>query len=210
LLSVESFKAWELLSKAPKFSYQYKRIKNTFEDLENGIATKAILAAKNADVDKINEKVLEIFAETTREKFIFKSADKIVNGTEDENLLYSPEFLNRQIISGLPPHKLEVSVGCTLMLLRNINPTQGLYNGTRLKLLAATPRMMRCEIITQGKYQGNQVIIPGIKLMPTEEGQTLNRVGIYLKEDVFSHGQLYVAVSRASGKAKKNPRTRSS
>jgi hypothetical protein len=33
-------------------------IKNTFEDLENGIATKAILAAKNADVDKMNEKVL--------------------------------------------------------------------------------------------------------------------------------------------------------
>lgn len=28
------------------------------------------------------------------------------------------------------------------------------------------------------------------------QGQTLNRVGIYLAEPVFGHGQLYVALSR--------------
>ena len=30
------------------------------------------------------------------------------------------------------------------------------------------------------------------------QGQTYKRVGVFLKEDVFAHGQLYVAASRVS------------
>ena len=33
------------------------------------------------------------------------------------------------------------------------------------------------------------------------QGQTLSRVGIYLGQDFFSHGQLYVALSRCRTRA---------
>jgi len=33
------------------------------------------------------------------------------------------------------------------------------------------------------------------------QGQTLSRVGLYLKKPVFTHGQLYVAISRATSRS---------
>jgi ATP-dependent exoDNAse (exonuclease V) alpha subunit len=33
------------------------------------------------------------------------------------------------------------------------------------------------------------------------QGQTLSRVGLYLKRPIFTHGQLYVAVSRATSRS---------
>ena len=72
-----------------------------------------------------------------------------------------------------------------------------------------------------GKFAGEKVLIPRIPLFPSEEelgftfrrlqfpikvcfslsinksqGQTLKRIGLYVKNPVFSHGQLYVGMSR--------------
>jgi ATP-dependent DNA helicase PIF1 len=110
------------------------------------------------------------------------------------------------------------------MLLRNMDLLQGLCNGVRMKVLEIKTKILKCEIIT-GKFAGNIVIIPRIKLNPDDgalpmkmqrlqfpvklsycmtinkaQGQSLELVGVHLGEDVFGHGQLYVAASRATSR----------
>ncbi|GJV14619.1 ribonuclease H-like domain-containing protein [Tanacetum coccineum] len=53
------------------------------------------------------------------------------NGGETE-LLYPNEYLNSLKFAGLPPHRLEAKVRAPITLLRNLNLTGGLCNGTRM------------------------------------------------------------------------------
>ena len=55
----------------------------------------------------------------------------------------------------LPPHLLNLKVGCSLMLLRNLNVHDGLANGTRLRLLemGRKCRTIKCEVLTGPKFK---------------------------------------------------------
>ena len=150
----------------------------------------------------------------------YYSDDSAVADTHNNS--YSKETLNSVTISGLPPHQLRLKKGMPVMLLRNLNPLNGLCNGTRLIIKRMLPRIIECEI-SIGEKSGKKVFIPRITLITTDiklpydlkrvqfklqpafvmtinksQGQSLKMVGIWLNEPVFTHGQLYVAMSRVS------------
>ena len=106
------------------------------------------------------------------------------------------------------------------MLLRNLNPSEGHVNGTRYVIQNLLPHVIDATAIS-GSRIGAKIFFPRIWLankdptLPFEikrkqfpvklcysmtankaQGQTLEKVGIYIVREFFSHGQLYVAISR--------------
>ena len=184
---------------------------------------RAILAARNGDVNRINHNVLRMLGGT--ETILF-SADKVVteSGADASTAQYPVELLRSLDAPGLPPGKLHIKIGCPLILLVNLSPSCGLCNGTRMVLRQASHHVLEVSILG-GSHNGSIALIPQVSLTPNSDGsdfpfvlrrcqfpvrlafamsinksqgQSLKFVGLDLRVPVFTHGQLYVALSRAT------------
>ncbi|PIM96964.1 DNA helicase [Handroanthus impetiginosus] len=180
------------------------------------LAERAILAAKNVDVNDLNFKIQQLLP---GDLVSYKSIDTVCDTNEAVN--YPAEFLNSLDLPGMPPHHLQLKVGSPVILLRNLNPPR-LCNGTRLIIKKLMKNVVEASILN-GKFRGEDVLLPRIPIIPTDvpidfkrvqfpirlafamtinksQGQTMSVCGLDLGTPCFSHGQLYVACSRVGKK----------
>ncbi|KAF7151703.1 hypothetical protein RHSIM_Rhsim02G0156100 [Rhododendron simsii] len=103
------------------------------------ITQRAILATRNESVDMLNDKLIAIFP---GEEWKYVSYDEAI---DDTHCYYPEEFLNTLTPNGLPPHELILKVNSPIMLLRNLNPSVGLCNGTRMVCKGFAQRLRNHE-----------------------------------------------------------------
>ncbi|XP_073305876.1 ATP-dependent DNA helicase RRM3-like [Primulina huaijiensis] len=165
---------------------------------------RAILTTRNEFVHEVNDVLINKFhgEETT-----YFSCDDNTNNCVVPN---QEELFHSLTPQGLPPHKLTLKINAPIILLRNINPTEGLCNGTRLLCKGFNTNVIYAEI-SVGMHAGKLVFVPRITLeapcddfstipfkrkqfpvrlcyamtINKAQGQTLDFVGVYLKEPVF-------------------------
>ena len=155
----------------------------------------------------------------------FHSADNaVLDENEAGDFQYPVEYLNSINGSGLPLFNLKLKIGAPIMILRNLDPAAGVCNGTRAILTKCTRRVLEARMLG-GDHAGQTFLIPRITISPSDldlpfvlerrqfpvrlgfcmsinkaQGQSVTVVGLNLQIPVFTHGQLYVALSHCTTK----------
>ena len=112
------------------------------------------------EVKMINDLICDMVPGTNE---VFRSVDEL---DHYENLQrFTPEYLNSLNPNGFPPHILNLKPGMPLILLRNINPRDGLCNGTKLVFeKALANKVLQCRLAGSDRT----VLIPRIVLIPKQ------------------------------------------
>ena len=145
-----------------------------------------------------------------------------VEQNREENYIELPlaELLQIFNPSSLPLLKLSLKVGAPIILLQNLYPKEGLYNGTRMVITRLGRRCIKTQMLN-GSFYRQLRLIPYIKLTSINgellfivsrrqfliwlcfaiivnklQGQSFNFIGVNLRILVFTHRQLYITLLR--------------
>ncbi|CAM9469135.1 unnamed protein product, partial [Hapterophycus canaliculatus] len=152
---------------------------------------------------------------------LLKSADRLTKSyPNDIAEITSAEFLNTVNVPGAPPHSLDLTGGCVVMFIRNVNFDSGIVNGRRRVVRSISSKIIDVQISANGcplvkipritfeaqvgrngvSFHRQQFPLRVCYAMTIEKNrrQTSSGVGLDLLRDVSSHGRLYVALSRIS------------
>ena len=181
---------------------------------------RSILAYRNDTVAEFNDKIISNMPGELHVLHAMNTVDLNEQAVEAEPL--PAEYLQSIELASLPPSILKLKIGVPLILLRNISPKEGLCNGTRVRLLSIGQNCLKVAILG-GRWDGEVRLLPRIKLATNEDdlpfilirkqfpvrlcfamtvnkaqGQSFQYVGVDLRSGAFTHGQLYVALSRVT------------
>ncbi|KAJ2913021.1 hypothetical protein MD484_g7399, partial [Candolleomyces efflorescens] len=183
--------------------------------------TRAILAPTNRQVDEYNARILERLPPAARR--VYFAADTLEEA--DDANVPPPEsaldYVRTHTPPGFPPHCITLHVGCVCRLLRNFSIDRGLVKNVRVVVKGVANRLVTVQVLKGGgQLEAEDILIPRItfkselrsghtlarKQFPLApayattfnscQGLTLDKVGVDLTSSVFSHGQLYTAMSR--------------
>jgi hypothetical protein len=125
-----------------------------------------ILAPRNADVGDMNQKILACMSGDIHQ---YVSANEIIQEAGADPLDDDPipnEFLHSVHSSSLPLGKLNLKIGCSVILLQNLAPSQGLCNGTHMVITQMHDRVLEVQLIG-GEHDGEIALIPQVSLFPS-------------------------------------------
>ncbi|GJU76322.1 DNA helicase [Tanacetum coccineum] len=163
---------------------------------------------KNDAADTVNANILASVEGVTKTYLSRDEAIQMGRETSETKMLYPIEYLNMITFPGFPPHELQLKVGSPIMLLRNMNLSRGLCNGTRMIIISLMSKLIEAQIIT-GTRVGEKVYIHRIPLTDKDpnlsftfkrtqfpvklcyamtinksQGHSFSKIGVYLTEPV--------------------------
>ena len=195
-------------------------IKRVYSDnLFNADDSVMILTLTLDDADVINDICIQTVVGCERQAY---AADTFVNCRHPD--MYPKEIVSAMRMPGAPPSCLRLKLGARYMIIKNMMKL--VFNGVRCQLVAFAGSKCVFVKIISGPGSGSTVLLPSCVFTISAEqsglpfnirrrqlplilsyavtvhkaqGQTLTKVGLYITTAMFTHGQLYTALSRTRG-----------
>jgi len=176
-----------------------------------------MVAFTNRVVHERNRCIFEAHAaQSGSPRYAYLAADTMLD-TADHPII-TPDLISKS--EKLSDSVLRVFVGSIVTCLRNLMPSAGLQNGTRIRITRHSRYRIEGVIVEHPIHSGKRVSIPRIKMEGSfihgakfsrlqfpltlgycmtsnkVQGQTVSSLVLDATEDSFTHGQLYTAVTR--------------